>query len=459
MNFAAAPAGLLAALALLPIGSARASGADLPALAPYQMVRSLQLLQDRIADGDQAALPMQRKMIEMIDARMNDAATADFSDRRNFEALMIYGMSGGNPRTMAAVTTHLELDAHDKAMADGLAAYFHGEMGKAAALLSALTPGGETPRVGAFLALIKGSALAADHPEEALALLDQARLLAPGTLVEEAALRRSISVATTLKDPVRFLRASEQYVRRFLRSPYASHFADGFVNGVVDLQDRFELTRIEPIVSAKNEEQQMAVYLRIARKSAILGHTGLAELASARAAAVRTVEGTGPDPRAELYNALSSVASESIEDVSSQLASIDRESLSPRDVRLLEAATAVVNGVLSTPPPPSEAEMKTAAEPVGEPAAAPVRKVKLERIPAPSAASRPAATAAAENAAEPELTPKPGTPAAPTPEDAIAASGEPAQPAVMSASAEDDLVLDTRRKLAEIDELLEKTAK
>ena len=111
MNFAAAPAGLLAALALLPIGSARASGADLPALAPYQMVRSLQLLQDRIADGDQAALPMQRKMIEMIDARMNDAATADFSDRRNFEALMIYGMSGGNPRTMAAVTTHLELDA------------------------------------------------------------------------------------------------------------------------------------------------------------------------------------------------------------------------------------------------------------------------------------------------------------------------------------------------------------
>ena len=41
MNFAAAPAGLLAALALLPIGSARASGADLPALAPYQMVKDL----------------------------------------------------------------------------------------------------------------------------------------------------------------------------------------------------------------------------------------------------------------------------------------------------------------------------------------------------------------------------------------------------------------------------------
>ena len=38
MNFAAAPAGLLAALALLPIGSARASGADLPALARRRLV-------------------------------------------------------------------------------------------------------------------------------------------------------------------------------------------------------------------------------------------------------------------------------------------------------------------------------------------------------------------------------------------------------------------------------------
>ena len=36
---------------------------------PYQMVRSLQLVQDRIAGGDHAALPMQRKLLEMIDAR------------------------------------------------------------------------------------------------------------------------------------------------------------------------------------------------------------------------------------------------------------------------------------------------------------------------------------------------------------------------------------------------------
>ena len=38
------------------------------------MVRSLQLVQDRIASGDDAALPMQRKLLEMIDKRLREAA-------------------------------------------------------------------------------------------------------------------------------------------------------------------------------------------------------------------------------------------------------------------------------------------------------------------------------------------------------------------------------------------------
>ena len=92
-----------------------------------------------------------------------------------------------------------------------------------------------TPDIAMYLALVKGSMLAEAEPRNALALLDRARLLAPGTLVEEAALRRSIAVATTLGDAKRFLRLSEQYVRAYLRSPYASQFADAFVAGVVTL--------------------------------------------------------------------------------------------------------------------------------------------------------------------------------------------------------------------------------
>ncbi len=41
----------------------------LPGLEPYQIVRSLELVQDRLAGGDHASQPMQRKLLEMIDQR------------------------------------------------------------------------------------------------------------------------------------------------------------------------------------------------------------------------------------------------------------------------------------------------------------------------------------------------------------------------------------------------------
>lgn len=207
------------ALLVQAVAVGHATAADQAVLAPYQMVRSLQIVQDRIADGDHAALPMQKKMIEMIDKRLLEARPDEFADRRNFEALVIYGMSGGNPKTLETVAAGLELDPHDAALTGGLVAYFKSNPGKASSQLSSLDPAKEPAQIGAFLALVKGTITALQRPEKGLPLFDIARLYAPGTLVEEAALRRSISIAASIHDRERFLRASEQYSRRFLRSP------------------------------------------------------------------------------------------------------------------------------------------------------------------------------------------------------------------------------------------------
>src|SRR5262249_38819497 len=92
-------------------------------LAPYQMVRSLQLVQDRIASGDQAALPMQRKLLEMIDLRFRKATAQDFVDQRNFQALLVYAMSGGNPATMEVLLSKLHLDETQRSLGTGILAY------------------------------------------------------------------------------------------------------------------------------------------------------------------------------------------------------------------------------------------------------------------------------------------------------------------------------------------------
>jgi len=443
-------AGLLAATICLPHAQATASGGELPVLAPYQMVRSLQLLQDRIADGDHAALPMQKKMIEMIDQRLGSATAEEFADRRNIRALMVYGMSGGNPRTLEAVAARLDLDSHDKALADGLIAYFRSDHGKAATILASLDPTTEKPELAGFLALIKGTIRSFDHPEDGLVLLDQARLLAPGSLVEEAALRRSITLAATIKDPARFLRASEQYVRRFLRSPYASHFADGFINGVVAMRDQLDMAEAEAIISAMNADQQTAIYLRVARKSAILGHSQLAAFASAKAEMVSGEEPGEPDPRAELYNALGAVTSESIDDVARRLAAIDRETLSQRDVRLLDAATEVVNGVLSPPMTLSDIEDEPVPPPAGEAAMGPrPADPSPGRLAAASVEPAPATAQDETHAAvSGEELPDPQTGDPKLAQTAGQSETGPAQPG-------HDIVGETRKKLQEIDMLLE----
>src|SRR5690606_40969681 len=118
--------------------------------------------------------------------------------------------------------------------------------------------------LAAFVALVKGSLAAKEHPAQALRLLDEARLLSPGTLVEEAALRRSVGIAAETGDAARFALASTQYAARFLHSPYASQFADSFVSGVIALNLSISLEKVADITAMMDAEREKVIYLRIA---------------------------------------------------------------------------------------------------------------------------------------------------------------------------------------------------
>ena len=111
----------LAALASLGLAGPALAEGDTQ-LEPYQMVRSLQLVQDRIASGDDAALPMQRKLLEMIDKRLREASSQDFVDERNYQAMLVYAMSGGNPATIDRLLSKLHLDETDRALGTGILA-------------------------------------------------------------------------------------------------------------------------------------------------------------------------------------------------------------------------------------------------------------------------------------------------------------------------------------------------
>jgi chemotaxis protein MotC len=325
------------------------ANAELAPLAPYQMVRSLQLVQDRIADGDHAALPMQRKLVELIDERLRVSGYDEFDDERNFRALLIYAMSGGNPRTVETIMTRLVLDETDARMATGVLEYLRGRMGSAATALKDVDPREVASEVAAFLALIKGSIAANDDPDKGLAYLDMARLMGPGTLIEEAALRRSAMLSVSQRETTRFLSLSEQYVRRFLRSPYASQFADAFVEGVAQLHGTIDLTLVAETIAAMNAEQGKVIYLRLARRAAIDQHTELLAFARGGLEKMAAEVGSEEDPRAILYSTVAAVTTDDVDAVRAQLNTIDHRRLSAGDRMLLDAALRIVDDVTSEP--------------------------------------------------------------------------------------------------------------
>lgn len=458
------------ALLLLAAGSPPAAFAQ-DTLQPYQLVRSLQLIQDRIAGGDHAALPMQAKLLEMIDARMRDANAEDFKEPKNFRALLVYGMSGGNPATVAAAASRAMTDPQSLAIANGVVAYLNGRPANAIETLKPIDPMSVPADIGAFLALVKGSLLAADDPAQALALLDEARLLSPGTLVEEAALRRSVGIAAAQGDAARFALASTQYVASYLYSPYASQFADAFVSGVITLHMAISQDKIADITSMMDPEREKVIYLRIARRAAIDGMTELSAFASARALLGRDGNGNQDDPRTQLYSSLSTMTSASVDEVRAKLGKIDRGKLSQSDRDLLDAAQAVAGEVVApvkTTPRANAAPANAAkadraestAEASADPANADLPPVEGAMPDQPAvAASDPAVSAGGDQARDMQAAALPQPGAASTPAAPAKAGAAPVMQASVPAAADaqdpvDAAVTSTRRQLDQIDQLL-----
>ncbi|NGO51698.1 chemotaxis protein MotC [Allomesorhizobium camelthorni] len=420
----------LALIAGLPPAIAHAAGGS--GLQPFQMVRSLQLVQDRIASGDHAALPMQRKLLEMIDAKLREGDSAELGEPHNFRAMLVYAMSGGNPTTIEAAMARLDIDSENRGIGAGILNYLTGRPKEAQTALAAVDPMLAPPELGAFLALVKGSLVALEQPKSALTLFDQARLLGPGTLVEEAALRRIVGICGTTGDAERFVAASSQYVRNYLRSPYASQFADSFVSGIVTLNASLGLDRIEKIVAMMDGEQQQVIYLRVARRAAIDGLNELSAFASEKAERKAMGRKQEEDPRALLYSSLASVTSGSIEEVQAKIDRIDRSKLSDSDRRLLDAVQAVAAEVIAEPPVPNPKAIVSPAGETAKPGVAPVAGADPARAGGVLVAA-PRETPAIETAKADETT------AAPDPATA--------------------LVAETRKKLEAIDKLLGEAAK
>lgn len=321
---------------------------------PVQLVRTLHLMQDQIAIGSTEAHLGQRGLLGILDDRFMDLEPETWQTSKNVRAAASFVLSGGNPGILRKL---LELGSSvvtesDRPLIEGALAYVEGREDAAQNSLGSLAPQSFPPTLGAQLALVQSALVVRKNAAKSDELLDFVRLQAPGTLLEEAALRRQVFVASQTNNMEKFQLLATKYLRRYRHSIYAGNFRQRLASALTRIDFGKESSRFEGTVAMMLElepEARRDLYLLAARSSIEQGFT-----TSARLLADKAQELAGSDKiseaRAKLYRAASLITSpQAIDGAASDLRSLDRSILPASDLELLDSALAIANQIRKPP--------------------------------------------------------------------------------------------------------------
>lgn len=337
-------AALIAELCLAAVSPA---AAEQVARQPYELVRSLNALQDESTRGNAEAHAQQRQWISRLAQEFLSFDAEAWKEPRNVRSAVVYALSGGEPRVLKSLFSLRQLPGVDEKLLNAALAYSEGRNTDALELFSQIDARTLDPGLGARVALVHAGLVVAKEPKSAIPLLEQARLLAPGTVVEDAALRRQVFVMAGLREFDAFEMLASQYMRRFPSSIYAGAFREQLANEVTSLRygpDEERLPRLEALLDGVDSANRRQCYLLILQEAVVKGRVELARLA-ARHAVRLTVGDSASHVRTRVYEAAVLIVTEDYEKGATALKDIDKTVLDARDAELLEAAFAVAEEV------------------------------------------------------------------------------------------------------------------
>lgn len=325
-----------------------------PGPEPYELVRMLTALQDDIARGAGAALAAQGVLQRRIEERFAASLPEEWAEPRNARALVIYALSGGNPPVVRAVLERATLAPPNDALAAGALAYLEGRANDARRHFDSVAALPLDASVAGSVHLARAALAVQTDPSGALALLERARATAPGSLVEEAALRRAVLVAAEMDDVAAFEHLVARYLRKFRRSLYAGNFRQRLASAVTRMsfvREPAAFVRLEAMLEPMTDAGRQELYLLLARAAIETGNRLAAGIAADRALATATAESLDAR-RAALYRAAAEVVDpQKFEAAVATLRELESAELPEDDRAILFAALRLSRTVTELPRP------------------------------------------------------------------------------------------------------------
>jgi chemotaxis protein MotC len=346
----------LAALAFLSPAAAFADPANLTELA-----NDLQRLQLQIAQGDKAAYAAQFIQLKTIGAAIATAKPETWKDKSAADSLVIYILSGGSLADVVPLLKSEAIVESERSLARGALAYVTNQEADAIALLGKADLSALDTRLAGQVAFAHSVLETKRDPRTATELLDWSRLLAPGGLVEEAALRREITLLAEAKDVRRVAMLTRQYSTRFAASLYAADFFRELAGAIARLglaDDPANYQLLSNAAAALPPDGRQDFLLALAKSAVVY-----ARFDAAAGAATEALRGARADTsdavRARLYLAASQIFSDGYDAAAADLQSLAASKLDRTDAHLLAAARRVA-AELRIPP---DAAVVNAQEP------------------------------------------------------------------------------------------------
>jgi chemotaxis protein MotC len=331
-------ASALAAFAVLTPVAAVADSAHVS-----DLVDELRGIQLRIAQGDKAAYPAQLSQLKTIGAAIATTIPETWKTKREADSLVSYILSGGSLANVEPLLKGDALIESERSLARGALAYVTNHETNAITLLKEADLTTLDARLAGEVAFARSVLETKRDAKAAVDLLDWARLVEPGGLVEEAALRREIALLADAKDMSRLTVLTRQYVSRFAASLYAPDFLRDLAGAIARLglvDDPADYKLLSSAVAALPPDSRREFLLNLAKSGVISARFVAA--ASAATEALESSKADSPEAmRARLYLAASRLFSDAYDAAIADLKTLSVSELDRTDASLLTAARKV----------------------------------------------------------------------------------------------------------------------
>jgi chemotaxis protein MotC len=319
-----------AAIFLLALGHQPASAqADRLVDVVWELVEA----QDSAVDGGASN---QAKILAQIDQQISSLSAEDWKQLRNYRAAVIYVLAGGSSKRLRGLLLDHTIEEKDPPLLTASLAFADGDRDNATKLMAQIDVKSYPPILAGYLALVRGGLLMGSDKKEASNFLSFARLMMPGSQVEEAALRRELTILDPVRDTKRFLLLARRYQSRYANSPFAARYWQSLSANLLKVAAKVDAERFSPfedLYKAAPHAVSFEFHAALARASIRSSHLEtLRAQAQAAAAASDTPQNK---ERMKLY--LAAVHIMEGETGGDELKNIARSSLSKEEIAILNA--------------------------------------------------------------------------------------------------------------------------